>query len=396
MNLNNLMEKLISFEPNGSPFISIYLNAEPDNQGRDKFDAWLKKVLSMRTKGFKEDSAELESYEKDVERIMNFAENEVDDAANGIAIFACTGANGFFETVQFDAPFPNNLLQVSDRPHIFPLARTIDQNPPYVAMWADTNKASIYIFGGDEIDVDKDAPVEEIDSYKTSRSEVGGWSQARYGRHLENYHLHHAKEVVDEIAELMRKRNIEHLVLCGDETVIMPVLRPQLPDRLEKAVVGTLNLSQYASEDEIHKATKSLMTTRNATTDMENVERVKNAAKAAAGLGSLGVEATLKALSNGQVQELAVSADFDAIEYDKKEVKRILENYAPGDDQSGTDDLPDYHEQRQIADELLIRAMNSADKIHFIEDASLLKEYGGVGAVLRFNMNAEAAIPVKG
>ncbi len=396
MNINNLMKKLTTFEPNGSPFISIYLNAEPDNQGRDKFDVWLKKVLSMRTKGFKENSAELESYEKDVERIMNFVEKEVDAAANGIAIFVCNGANGFFETVQLDAPFPNNRLLVFDRPHIFPLARTIDQNPPYMAMWADTNKASIYIFGGNEIDVDNDPQVEEIDNYKTSRSEAGGWSQARYQRHIENYHLHHAKEVVDEIAELMRKRKIEHLVLCGDETVIMPVLRPQLPERLEKAVVGTINLSQYASEDEIHEATKSLMTTKNATIDIENVERVKNAAKAAAGLGSLGVEETLRALSNGQVQELVISASFDAIEYDKKEVKKILENYAPGEDKSGTDDLSDYHEERQVADELLIRAMNSADKIHFIEDSSLLEENGGVGAILRFNMNAEAAIPVKG
>ena len=89
MNLNNLMKKLTTFEPNGSPFISIYLNAEPNKQGRDNFDVWLKKVLSMRTKGFKDDSPELESYEKDVERIMEFAEKEVDDAANGIAIFAC-------------------------------------------------------------------------------------------------------------------------------------------------------------------------------------------------------------------------------------------------------------------------------------------------------------------
>jgi peptide subunit release factor 1 (eRF1) len=93
---------------------------------------------------------------------------------------------------------------------------------------------------------------------------------------------------------------------------------------------------------------------------------------------------------------MAISADFDAIKYDKKEIKEVLQNYAPGDDQSGTDDLPDYHEQRQIADELLIRAMNSAAKIHFIEDKSLLEEIGGVGAVLRFNMNAAANIPVKG
>ncbi len=396
MNLNKLMQKLIAFEPNGSPFISIYLNAEANEQGRDEFGIWLKKVLSVRRKGFKEDSEEIKSFDKDVERILNFAENEVDAAANGIAIFACQGVNEFFEIVQLDVPFPNNRLLVFDRPHIFPLARMIDQNPPYAALWADTNKADIYIFGGDEIDVGSNVQVEEIQNFKTNRTEVGGWSQARYQRHIENYHLHHAKEVVDEVAELMRDKKIEYLVLCGDEKVIMPVLRPQLPEAVEKAIVGTLNLSQYASEDEIYKATREVMGIRNATSDMENVERVFNAAKAAAGMGVMGVEKTLEALSNGQVQEMAISADFDAIKYDKKEIKEVLQNYAPGDDQSGTDDLPDYHEQRQIADELLIRAMNSAAKIHFIEDKSLLEEIGGVGAVLRFNMNAAANIPVKG
>lgn len=396
MKLNKLMEKLINFEPNGSPFITLYLDAEANEQGRDEFGIWLKKVLSMRRKGFKEDSDEIKSYDKDVEKIMDFAENGVDPAANGIAIFACHGANEFFETIQLDVPFPNNRLLVFDRPHIFPLARLIDQNPPYVALWSDTNKADIYIFGGDEMDLDTDPKVEEIHNYETNRTAVGGWSQARYQRHIENYHLHHAKEVVDEIAELMRDKKIDNLVLCGDETVIMPVLRPQLPDALEKAVAGTLNLSQYASEDEIHEKTKEVMGIKNATDDKENVERVLNAAKAAAGLGVLGVEKTLEALSNGQVEELAIVSSFDAISYDKKQVKEVLENYAPGEDQSSTEDLPDYHEQRQIADELIIRAINSAAKIHFIEDASLLEENGGVGAVLRFNMNATANQAVQG
>ena len=396
MKLNKLMEKLMSFEPNGSPFITLYLDAEANENGRDEFDIWLKKVLSMRRKGFKEDSDEIKSFDRDVERIMDFAENGVDPAANGIAIFACHGANDFFETVQLDVPFPNNRLLVFDRPHIFPLARLIDRNPAYVALWADTNKADIYVFGGDEIDLETEPKVEEIQNFRTNRTDVGGWSQARYQRHIENYHLHHAKEVVEEIAELMRDKKINHLVLCGDEKVIMPVLRPQLPEALEKAVAGTLNLSQYASEDEIHEKTKEVMGIRNATEDKENVERVFNAANAAAGLGTLGVEKTLEALSNGQVEELAISSNFGSISYDKKQVKDVLEDYAPGEDQSGTEDLPDYHEHRQIADELIIRAINSAAKIHFIEDESLLKEFGGVGAVLRFNMNATANQAVQG
>jgi peptide subunit release factor 1 (eRF1) len=132
------------------------------------------------------------------------------------------------------------------------------------------------------------------------------------------------------------------------------------------------------------------MHNQNKAGDEAAVERMTGAAKAAAGLGTLGVEDTLAALSNGQVEELLIASNFDAIEYSQKKVKRVLRDYAPGDDNSTSDELPKVREPRQIADELIIRALNSAAKIKFIEDESLLKEAHGVGAVLRYNINATA------
>lgn len=393
MKLNDLMQKLAAVEPVGFPFLSVYLNAEPNEQGRDAFGIWLKKELSEQAKNYEEDSAEAQSFNADVERITSFLENEVAPAANGIAIFACSGAGEFFETAQIEVAFPNNRLFVFDRPHIFPLARAIDQNPKYAVLWADTNKADIYLFGSENhIDAatGTSAKVEEIQNEVTNRSQVGGWSQARYQRHVENFHLQHAKDTVEELDKLVRDAKIEHLVLCGDETVIMPTLRPQLSKELEEKVVGTLNLSQYDSEDKIRQATLELMNEQNENLDKAAVERAIGAAKAAAGLGTLGVEATLAALSNGQVEELVISSTFDAIEYSPKKVKKVLRDYAPGEDNSTTDALPEVREPRQIADELIIRALNSAAKIKFIEDESLLKEAHGVGAVLRYNMNATA------
>lgn len=391
MNLNKLLEKLTSFEPSGFPVVSVYLNATANEQGRDEFQIWLRNEISQRQNDFEAESAETQSFDKDVERIMEFIEKEIDPSAQGAAIFACSGAD-FFETVQIEVPFPNNRLLVFERPHLFPLARAIDQNPPYVALWADTNKADIYIFGGDMIDAETDTKnqVEEIQNTETRRHKVGGWSQARFQRHIENFHLKHAKEVVDEVEELMRKRKIEHLILCGDETGIIPILREQLPKTLEDSVLGVLNLSQYDSQEKIHNETLELMRQKDEEKDAERLQRVVDAAKAAAGLGTLGVKDTLTALSNGQVEELIISASFDAIKYRKKEVEEVLEAYAPGDDNSVGDELPEAGEPRQIADELIIRAINSAAKIYFIEDSEQIKQIGGVGAVLRYNINATA------
>lgn len=395
MNLNKLVEKLAAFEPNGAKFISIYLDAQAGQNGRDEFQTWLKTQFFEYGIQFENNAERERKYSEMQERINRFLENEKDDAANGIAIFAAVGDEDFFETVQLDEAFPNNRFFVFDRPHLFPLVRIVEQNPKYAVLWADTNKADIYVFGGENtlnVETETSAKVEEIQGEKTNRSQVGGWSQARYQRHIENFHLQHAKETVEELEKIMRDGKIEHLVLCGDEATIMPILRPQLSKETDEKVIAVLNMSQYASEAEIREQTREAIGIENAVKDKECVERVFNTAKSAAGFGTLGVEETLAALSNGQVKDLVLSANFEAIKYNTKEVEKVLEDYAPGDDNSTSDELPVAAEKRQIGDELIIRALNSAAKIVFIEDNSLLEEEGGVGAVLRYNMNTTANV----
>lgn len=395
MKLTKLINKLASFEPDGYPFLSIYINAEADSTGRDNFKVWLKKQLSEQAALYKDNSDEADRLQTVVERINEYIENEVDAVANGIAIFAGLGDSSFFEAVQFAVPVKESQIFSFDRPHIFPLARTLEQHPKYAVLWADTNKADIYVFGGENrIRADQtraENKVEEIQNTITNRTSVGGWSQARYQRHIENYHLQHAKEVVAELEDIMSKLSIDHLILCGDETTIMPTLRPQLSRSLDEKVVAAINMSQYDSIDDIREKTGEIFGIENAVRDQEQVQRVFDAAKAAAAMGTLGVADTLKALSNGQVQELVIASDFDAIEFKPGEIEKILEDYAPGKDQSSTDTAPIVQIPGEVADELIIRAINSDARIVFIEDASLLEEAGGVGAILRYSMNASGS-----
>ena len=393
MKLNQLVETLAGIEPTGFPFVSLYINAKANENGGEDYKLWLRQQLNDLSEEYADDSVETESFKADVEKIQQFLDTEADEAANGIAVFACSAADGFFETVQLDVPFPNNRLFAFERPHIFPLVRLVEQNPKYAVLWSDTNKADIYVFGGENtinLETATQAKVEEIENEVTQGTKVGGWSQARYQRHIANFHLQHAKETVEELEKLMRDGKIEHLILCGDERTIMPILRPQLSKAVEESVLATLNLNQYASEEEIREKTLEVMNEQNIIKDQERVQRMYDAAKAAAGLGTMGVEDTLAALSNGQVEELIISTSFDAIKYSPKKLKKVLKAYAPGDDNSTGDDLPDVKESRQIGDELIIRALNSGAKIVFIENSELLKEANGVGAVLRYNMNATA------
>ncbi|NJM53444.1 MAG: hypothetical protein HC846_08660 [Blastocatellia bacterium] len=322
---------------------------------------------------------------------LTFIENDVEPSANGIAIFACFGADEFFETAQIIPSFPNNRVFDFERPHLFPLIRTMEQNPPFMVLWSDTNKAEIYVFGGEDsmdAETESDKQVEEIENVVTRRSKAGGWSQARFQRRIENFHLQHAKETVETVEKLMRETRIDKLILSGDEAVIMPHLLPQLSKEVEEKVIGHLNLSQYSTEDEIYQAAIELFRTNDAKDDEEAVERAIGASKAAAGMGVTGIENTLTALLNGQVEEMVISASFDVINYSAKKVKKVLKAYAPGDDSLSIDDLPDAREPRQIADELLVQALNTSAKVRFIEESDLLKQIGGVAAVLRYSMNS--------
>jgi peptide subunit release factor 1 (eRF1) len=375
MAMSELMDRLTAFEPIGFPVISLYLNAQADQHGQDTYGAFVRRELSERAKTFESGSAERESFDRDVERITKFLEEEARPSANGIAIFACAAAD-FFEGAQLDAPIEENRIYVFDQPHLYPLARLLDQYPRYAVLVADTNSARIFVFGRG-----RTLETEEIQNVKTKRTQVGGWSQMRFQRHVENYHLHHAKEVVDALDRVVREEGIEQIILSGDETNIIPLLREQMPKHLTDKVIDTLNLGIDTPEHEILETTMKTLRVHDAVTDAEKVKEMLDQYRAG-GLAVVGVPDTLAALSNGQVDELLVSASLREIQYSERKVDKVLAAYAPGVD----GEQPDASEPRMVADELVRLAQQTSARVTFIEDTSLLETVGGVGATLRYRI----------
>ena len=377
MKNSGILKNLSSIESTEFPFISVYLNAEPNQHGRDDFNIFLKKQLSEHQDKFKEDSKERESFDKDMERISRYAE-KINPAANGVAIFACSGADGFFKTVEFDVPFQNDRFFVFDKPHIYPMARLMDQNPRFAIVLADTNTAQIYVFQRGRI-----LEQEEIQSEKTNRSEVGGWSQMRYQRHNDEIHKKHAKEVIEALAEIVREDNISQIILAGNEEVTIPILKEELTKDLEEKIVTTLRMDIKTPEKEMLEAAEQAIKQHDTLKDKEKIDYLKEQ-NYDDGFGVAGVAKTLRALENGQVQELYISANFDEIEYNAGEINKILKDYAPGNDST----VPNVKHARQIADELIKQGIATAEDVRFIEDDYLLQEFGGAGALLRFKMTA--------
>jgi peptide chain release factor subunit 1 len=342
--LAQTLDRLGRMEPVAFPFISLYLNAQPDNRGKDNYDAFVRKELRGRTGDFEARSAERESFEKDVAAIEGWLSEEVRPSANGIAIFACSGAD-FFEALQLDAPIEKHRLTVGERPHLAPLARIVDRYPRHAVVLADTNHARIYVFGrGRTIDR------EEVENEKLSRTDAGGWSQMRYQRHVENLQLQHAKEVVEELRRIVAEDRAQYVFLAGDE-VIVPVLTSQLPKELEKKVVGVLRLDIRTPEDEVMKAAADALAERVAKAETDRIEQLRGEWRSG-GLAVAGPKKVLEALTNGQADEVWLST-------------------AEGG-----------------ADDIVQRALATSASVRFVENPELLAGLEGAVASLRYKPGA--------
>jgi hypothetical protein len=229
MDLQPLIDRLAEFPPGDHPFVSVYLDARPDQVGREKYHAFVRTELKARAETYPEHSPARESIDADIERIKTWLEREVRPQSNGIAIFACAAA-GFFEGVQFDVPIERNEVFVGPAPHLYPLAAVADRYRRHAAVVLDTHSARIFVMALGEVTAET-----AVESAALPRSEAGGWSQARYQRHVEEFQRHHAREVAEALERLVREERVERIVVAAND-VARPLLRAELPKELDRPV----------------------------------------------------------------------------------------------------------------------------------------------------------------
>jgi len=369
------LERLLAFEPTPLPVLSLYLNTQPDRHGRDPdVKAYLQREFKSLARTWPASSPERQSFDRDVERILSYAEEKVEPAANGVAIFACSGADDFFEAMQLTTAIDETRIYVYNQPHLYQLARLADEYPRYAVLLTDANSARIFVFGlGQKIEA------EEVKAKKVHRVKVGGWSQARYQRRVNNAHQQHAKEVIERLEQIVRDDKIAHVILAGDAAII-PVLQEAMPKQLAELVVDVMKLDAGAPEQEVFAATLESMREQSSKTDTAQVERLLQEFRAH-GLAIAGPQETLEALANGQVDELLISASLEKERPELEKVDAILAPEIP-DSTGGTGS--DEPREASMPDLLVTKAKLTDAKVSFIVDQSLLEPVGGVGAFLRW------------
>src|SRR5256885_7596118 len=119
--LAELIRSLAAIEATSFPFISLYLNTRPDQNGHHNFHNFVKKELAARETMYAPHSPQALSFSTDVQEIENFVKAELNTSANSLVIFACSGADGLFQTLRSKVVLAEHEIYVDSQPELFTL-----------------------------------------------------------------------------------------------------------------------------------------------------------------------------------------------------------------------------------------------------------------------------------
>jgi len=386
--MHQLLVDLLALEPSDLPFLSLYLDTRPGEtgrvQGRRQRNAfkWLKRRHSEVSGGLPTRGPARDSLERDVERILRFLEESLEPATRGVALFACDG-RGVFRHHQFHVPFENELY-VDEVPHIYPLARLLDGHEACAAVLADSENARIYT-------VALGRAVRQADLHheleRPPEVPAFGATQLRYQRYLEGQVQHHLKSVAEQLERIVASERLGRVVVSGSDTIAAELVR-MLPKSLQEKVVDRLHLDPSRPENEVLRATMGILERKDAEDRARKVEWLSKE-DLSDGLGALGLGRTLRALNEGNVDQLLLSNAFRMTGYLCDGCDQLLD--FPSDEGACRYCGGTLRRLDDLREPMVARAERQGARIDVIEGHPLLAGPGGVGAILRYR--AAASLP---
>ena len=308
--LRDLMRRLAEAISTDAPILSAYVDVRPEAHGERPAERAELTVVRDRLQAiadvYEPHSTARESLDADRKRIDRLLDGEDLRGVEGVAIFACDRI-GLWESVGAQAAFDT---QVGAGPTVdlFQLARLLDDQVSAVVAVIDTNTCRLFVTRRGGL-TERRGPDEGPEEHR--RREAGGWSQARYQRHIDMQDRRFAKEAAEAIEKLVRRENPAHVLLAGDERAIA-VLSPQLSEAVRPLVEHVARIEIRARPSEVREEIVPILSALEEADGLDAADRAIAGWRAGA-LGTVGVDGAATALEAGQVDELIIdeTADLD-------------------------------------------------------------------------------------
>jgi peptide chain release factor subunit 1 len=232
----------------------------------------------------------------DLERLERFFDTELDrGGSHGLAVFAA-GLDNVWNVLPLSSSVPD-AVRVADDFLLAPLVPLLGRGNGALVAVVNRELGRVLALRDGRLDEIVDRTEEA-----PSRHDQGGWSQARFQRHIENVAHEHYKTVASELERSFRRLDRPRIVIaCSDD--VRPEIAAVLSTEVADAVIGWAAVEQHAGSAELQEAALPLLEQWRADCETELVERWREATGRGA-RGVAGWQDTLEAASDGRIELL--------------------------------------------------------------------------------------------
>jgi peptide chain release factor subunit 1 len=379
--LQATLEELTAYPSTEAPFLSVYLDLTPDGNGRrpslqlleQEFDL-IADRLRLRDKD--QETKGLPSFEADRQRIMDYINTEAPVEARGLAIFACQ-AEGVWQVHPLQVAVPNHIVE--DRyPHVFNLARIIDDYETFAIVLADSQESRIFVVSLN--DAEKVGETESDEEIK--RFEAGGWGQMLFQRRTENVIKAHTKDIAAMLGRIIKRYDVQHVIIAGNDS-IKGHIRDSLPKPIQDKLVDVISIDITANMKSIMETLEPMMRAVEQEQEAGDVDTLEAQVNTKGGLGVIGVANTAMALSKGQVRLLIMQQDFQAVGSRNPQSGFLYAGMHANDPYDGAE-----LETVELQEAFTAKAAQQGATIQIVEANEYLAQHEGVGALLWYRDDA--------
>lgn len=348
------------------PVLSLYLNTEPSEGNADAHKLRMRSLLKDI------------NLSQDVEAIERFFNNEYTWSGRGVAVFS-SSANDFFRAYPLAVPV-RNLIHISDRPSVKPLAALLDNYGGYGVVLVDKQGARVFHFHMGELREQEGTMGEEI-----KRAKHGAGSSTVPGRRGKTTATRTVDEVVDRnmkdaadfAIHFFESNHIRRILVGGTDENVKSFCH-LLPKAWQSLVMGTFPMSMTATHNEVRDKALQIGMQAEDAREKRLFERLKSLTGQGSA-GVMGLEDTLAAVNEGRVMTLLISQGYRKNAYRCKSTGWLTTK--PEEVCSGEDDVEKVYD---IVDLMVNQVMRSGGDVEVLLSTEELERAGGVGAILRY------------
>jgi peptide chain release factor subunit 1 len=244
------LRELAGFRAENGCAISFYIGFDPSTSPTIP-DA-MTKINSLLDEGQKSAHANRRDLthdqklglQQDLDRLRSWLTTEFNrDGTNGLAIFAA-GLDNFWSVVSVASVLPDG-VRVGPDFYLTPLVPLVGRGDRALVVVVGREKGVILRLRDGKLE-----ELEDLTEEQPGRHDQGGWSQARYQRHIDELADKHLRTVAEELDRHVRSGVADRIVIvCPEET--KGEFENMLTHEVRKTVVGWAAGEQYATPAEL-------------------------------------------------------------------------------------------------------------------------------------------------